>query len=161
MGIQWSVSCGWKRKGVLVNFLLAMIKIPDKDNFREQRFIWHRLWWQEVVAAGVWGGWSHCVQNEKAENEDWSCSTNFFSFQIFFILWQLFLLLLLLLNVYGCFMCACLYTMSMTSSWRSQKGPSHPLELESQMDVGYHDGAGNWTLEDQPVLLTAEPSLHW
>lgn len=43
MGIQWSVSCGWKKKGVLVNFLLAMIKIPDKDNIREQGFIWHRL----------------------------------------------------------------------------------------------------------------------
>lgn len=43
MGIQWSVSCGWQRKGVLVNFPVARIKIHDTDNFREQGFIWHRL----------------------------------------------------------------------------------------------------------------------
>jgi hypothetical protein len=36
-----------------------------------------------------------------------------------------------------------------------------PLELELQVVVSCHVGARNWTrlLEEQPVILTAEPSL--
>ncbi|MGE9805030.1 hypothetical protein ACQP3L_31080, partial [Escherichia coli] len=47
-------------------------------------------------------------------------------------------------------------------SHRGQEGTSDPLELESQTDVSCHVNAGNETrlsLEGQPVLLIAEPSL--
>lgn len=28
----------------------------------------HSTWWQEGVAAGAWGSWSHCIWNMEAEN---------------------------------------------------------------------------------------------
>lgn len=45
---------------------------------------------------------------------------------------------------------------------RGQKRASDSLELELRMVIIHHVGAVNWTwglLQEQPVLLTIEPSL--
>lgn len=65
------------------------------------------------------------------------------------------------LNVYRCFACMHIYVPHDLSACGVQKRALDSLEKELQMVVSYHMGTRNGfsPLEDQPMLLIAEPSL--
>jgi hypothetical protein len=57
-------------------------------------------------------------------------------------------------------MCACAWVC--VDAPKGQKGVPHLLELEFQLAVNHHWGAGNWAprpLQKQHTLLTTEPSF--
>lgn len=56
-------------------------------------------------------------------------------------------------------LCLQVYLCTMCTQLRDQKRASDSLGLESKTVVSYSEGAGNGTcvLQNQPILLTAEP----
>lgn len=48
----------------------ALIKDPDKRNFKKNLFILAHNWRKQSIMAETWGSWSHCTHNQEAEKHE-------------------------------------------------------------------------------------------